>query len=50
MIEYIKRVDSRNMNSIEEKTYYEKLIDKIEYIENTTGLAIIDVGVKNQII
>lgn len=49
MIAWIKK-NGDNLKTIEQKIYYEKILDKIENVETKVGLGIIDVQIKNNII
>lgn len=49
MIGWIKK-NVENIRTIENKIYYEKILDKIENMETKVGLSIIDPQIKNNII
>lgn len=49
MIGWIKK-NVENIRTIEQKIYYEKILDKIENMETKVGLSIIDPQIKNNII
>ena len=49
MIGWIKK-NVENIRTIEQKVYYEKILDKIENMETKVGLSIIDPQIKNNII